>query len=126
MPFDEKIQEGLNVARNYAPTLERPDDPNHKMGSTLGSTSRGRILEELLDQAIANQNQAIKDFWKEMKTNKRVTKRPHITIMHSNSFGTVTELDLWNRCTALREMSTAVPLFKGTWGNVLWDGRVMA
>ena len=81
-------------------------------------------LEELLDQALANQNQAIKDFWKEMKTNKRVTKRPHITIIHSNSFGT--ELDLWNRCTALREMSTAVPLFKGTWGNVLWNGRVMA
>ena len=39
-------------------------------------------LEELLDQALANQNQAIKDFWNEMKTNKRVTKRPHITIIH--------------------------------------------
>ena len=126
MPSDEKIQEGLNVARGYAPTLKKPDDPNQK--KKLDARYFGLLpeveLEELLDRALANENQAIKDVWKEMKTNKRVTKRPHITIIHRNSIDT--DRDLWNRCTALHEMSTAVPLFKGTLRNVLWDGRVMA
>ena len=126
MPSDEKIQEGLNVARGYAPTLKKPDDPNQK--KKLDAHYFGLLpeveLEELLDRALANENQAIKDVWKEMKTNKRVTKPPHITIIHRNSIDT--DRDLWNRCTALHEMSTAVPLFKGTLRNVLWDGRVMA
>jgi len=81
-------------------------------------------VEELLDRALANEDQPIKDFWKDLKTHNRVTKRPHITIIHKNNIDA--ELDLWNRCAALHEISTAVPLFKGTLRNVLWDGRVMA
>jgi tRNA ligase len=126
MPSDEKIQEGVNVARGYAPALKRPDDPNQK--KKLEAQYFGLLpeveLEELLDRALANEDQAIKDFWKELKTNKRITKRPHITIIHRSAIDT--ERDLWNQCTALHEMSTAVPLFKGTLRNVIWDGRAMA
>ena len=124
MPSDEKIQEGLNVARGYAPTLKRPDSPQKKLEAQYFGLLPEVELEELLDRALANENQEIKDFWKEMKTNKRVTKRPHITIIHRTSIDT--ERDLWNRCTALHEMSTSVPPFNGTLRNVLWNGRVMA
>ena len=126
MPSDEKIQEGLNAVKGYAPTLKKPDDPKDK--KKLEARYYGLLPEVdligLLDRALANQDQPIKDFWKELKTNKRVTKRPHITIVHRNSIDT--ERGLWDRCSALHEMSTAVPLFKGKLRNVLWDGRVMA
>ena len=128
MPSDEKIQEGLNVVRGYAPTLKNLDDPNDKKKKKLDAQYYGLLaevdLEDLLDRAFANENQPIKDFWNGLKTDNRVTKRPHVTIVHRNSIDT--ERDLWNRCAALHEMSTAVPLFKGTLRNVLWDGRVMA
>jgi tRNA ligase len=126
MPSEEKIQEGLNVARGYAPALKRPDDPidKKKLEAQYYCLLPEVELEELLDRALENENQPIKDFWKDLKTDKRVTKRPHITIIHRNSVDT--ERNLWNRCTALHEMTTAVPLFKGTLRNVLWDGRVMA
>jgi len=72
MPSDEKIQEGLNVARGYAPTLKRPDEPQHKKFEAQYFGLLPEVeLEELLDRAFAkNENQEIKDFWKEMKTDK--------------------------------------------------------
>ena len=124
-PSDEKIQEALDVVRGYAPTGKRPDDPKDK--KKLKASYYGLLpeiyLEELLDRALANKDQSVNDFWKQLKTNHRVTKRPHVMIIHKTSIDT--ERDLWDRCTALHQMSTAVPLFKGTLRVVVWDGRVM-
>ena len=127
MPSDEKIQEGLDVMRGYTPKFKKPDEPKDKKLETQYFGLLAEVnLEDLLDRALANanENQPIKDFWKELKTNNRVTKRPHVTIIHRKSIDA--ERDLWNRCTALHEMSTSVPQFKGVLRNVLWDGRVMA
>ena len=125
MPSDEKIQEGLDIMRGYTPTFKKPDDPeDKKFEARYFGLLPEMNLEELLDRALANENQPIKDFWEELKTNNRVIKRPHVTITHRNSIDT--ERDLWNRCTTLHEMPTAVPQFKGTLRNVLWNGRVMA
>jgi tRNA ligase len=60
-----------------------------------------------------------------LKTKHRVTKRPHVTIVHRSAIDR--ERDVWDRCTGLHEMTTATPpLFKGTLRNVVWDTRVMA
>ena len=128
MPSDEKIQEALDVVRGYAPKLKKPDDPKGKK-KKLDVMYYGLLpevdLEELLDRALANENQSNKDFWMQLKKDHRVTNRPHVTIVHKNSI--LTEGDVWNRCTALHEMSTTTPpLFKGTLRNLIWDGRVMA
>ena len=126
MPSDEKIQEALDVVRGYAPKGKKADDPKDK--KKLKPTYYGLLpeidLEELLDGALANKDQSVNNFWKRLKTNHRVTKRPHVTIIHKSSIDT--ERDLWDRCTALYQMSTGVPLFKGTLRDVVWDGRVMA
>ena len=125
MPSDEKIQEGLDVANGYTPAAKKPDDPKVKKKKSdvryyclLPEVD----LEELLDRALANEPQ---DFWTQLKTDQRVTKRPHVTIVHKNSIDT--ERELWDRCSSIHKLSTATPpLFKGTLSNVLWNDRVMA
>lgn len=127
MPSDEKIQEGLDIVGGYAPKLRRPIDPKDmkKLDVRYYGLLAEVDLEELLDRALANENQSNKDFWTQLKKDNRVIKRPHVTIVHKNSITTLG--DVWNRCTALHEMSTTTPpLFKGTLRNLLWDGRVMA
>ena len=123
MPSDEKIQEGLVKAKNYVP-VKKPEEkkkPN-VLSYVLFSTVN---LEELLDRAFANEDQSNKDFWRQLKTDRRISKRPYITIVHI--YERNTKSDLWNRCIALHEMSTGIPpLFKGTLSNVLWDGDFMA
>ena len=114
IPSDEKIQEGLDrdIVRDYAPTVKKPDRDNPK-GKKLDVRYYGLLpevdLEVLLDRALANEHKSDKNFWMQLKTNHRVTKRPHVTIVHKNTIDT--ERDLWNRCAALHEMSTAIPPF---------------
>ena len=127
MPSDEKIQEGLDKVRGYSPTVKKPDDPKDK--KKFDVRYYGLLpeidLEELVDSALANEPQSNKDFWNQLKTDNRVTKRPHVTIVHKNNINI--EAELWKRCTALHEMSTAVPpSFKVRLSNLVWDGRVMA
>ena len=126
MPSDEKIQEGLDVARGYAPKVKKPENSKSKKFDVRYYGLLPEVeLEELLDRALANGDKSVKDFWAQLKKDRRVTNRPHVTILHRNAIGT--EHDLWNRCTGLHEMSTTTPpLFKGTLGNLVWDGRVMA
>ena len=126
MPSDEKIQEGLDMVRGYAPTVKEPDDPKGKKKPDV--QYYGLLpevdLEDLLDRALVNESQSNKAFWMQLKADQRVTKRPHVTIVHKDDIET--EGDLWNRCIAVHEMPTATPpLFKCTLSHVLWDGCVM-
>ena len=127
MPSNEKIQEGLDIVKGYAPKVKKPDDsknlkkPNVRYYGLLPEVD----LEDLVDHALANEDESNKAFWTQLRTDNRVTKRPHITFVHKGIMDT--ERDLWNRCAALHETSAATPpLFKGTLSNLLWDGRVMA
>jgi tRNA ligase len=126
MPSDEKIQEGLDKVTGYA-AVKKPDDPNHK--KKLDARYYGLLpevdLKELVDRAFANESQSNKEFLTQLETDKRITKRPHVTIVHSKAIDKDSERDLWDRCTGLHELSTA-PLFKCTLRNLVWDGRVMA
>ncbi|KAF8799428.1 hypothetical protein BYT27DRAFT_7263953 [Phlegmacium glaucopus] len=83
MPADEKIQEGLDVVKGYAPAVTKPDNPKKK--KKLDARYYGLLpevdLEELLDPILANENKVFK-FWTKLKTDNRVTKQPHVTIVH--------------------------------------------
>ena len=127
MPSKEKIQEGLDAVKGYTIKLKKPEDPKNKR--LVNVRYYGLLaeldVEGLIDRALANaNNESANEFWKEMKTAKRIPNRPHVTIVHKSAIEV--EGDLWDRCTALHEMTTAIPMFKCTLGNVLWDGRVMA
>jgi tRNA ligase len=128
MPSDEKIQEALDVVRGYTPAVKKPDDVKEKK-KKLDARYYGLLpevdLEELLDRTFADESQESRDFWTKLKTDCRVTKWPHVTVVHRNSIET--ERELWDRCTALQEMTnTTPPLFKAKLSNVVWNGRVMA
>ena len=121
MPSDEKIQEGLEIAKNYIPVKKPKEKKPNVLSYALFPTVN---LEELLDRAFANEDQPNKTFWSQLKSKHRISRRPHIKIVHG--WDRDTQGDLWNRCIALQEMSTGIPpLFKGRLSHVLWDGRVM-
>jgi len=127
MPSDEKIREALDVVKGYAPAVKKPDE---KKKQKLEARYYGLLpeidLEQLLDPIFANGNKddSSHDFWTKLKADQRVTKRPHVTIVHHNSI--TTERELWDRCAVLHDMTTTPPLFQGRLGHVVWNGRVMA
>ncbi|KAF8799415.1 hypothetical protein BYT27DRAFT_7217725 [Phlegmacium glaucopus] len=102
---DEKIREALGVVKDHAPAVKKPDYPKEKKFDVRYYGLLPEVdLEELLDPVLANESKAFK-FWMKLKTDNRVTKRPHVTI--NTNYG----IDA---------------LLKGKLSNVVWDGHVMA
>jgi tRNA ligase len=64
-----------------------------------------------------------KQLWDLLKERGRVTRRPHITIVHSKS--RPGEQALWDWCTALHRMATP-PSFSFRLGHVVCNGKVVA
>lgn len=62
------------------------------------------------------------EFWNKLKKGKRLSTRPHITIVHSKSLPD--EQDVWDHSAKVHAALTS-PLFECNLGKVLWDGRVM-
>ncbi|EIN08726.1 hypothetical protein PUNSTDRAFT_67333 [Punctularia strigosozonata HHB-11173 SS5] len=127
-PSDDRIAEALTVARGYAPTVKHPDK---NKGKKDASTPRyfGLLpemdVEKVVDDAIVRAEVSAEGraFWDKLVEQKRVAKRPHVTIVHSKSLPH--EKDLWGRCTTLHA-STKPPLFSFRLGHLVWDDRVMA
>ncbi|KAF9460265.1 RNA ligase [Collybia nuda] len=133
-PTDEKIKEAVDVALGYSPTVKKPDDQKKKtvapryfgllaeldleevLGKKLDSiTSEGGETSEMGAQALT--------FWNELKSGKRVAKRPHVTIVHQKSLPG--EQMLWDKCTTLHRLAQP-PLFSAKLGDLVWNDEVMA
>ncbi|PPQ91068.1 hypothetical protein CVT25_014736 [Psilocybe cyanescens] len=128
-PSDEKFAEALEVVKKYEPAVKKPDDPKTKKGQAepryfglLPEVDLVEILDERLMQDDVDKD--IRDFWVALKADDRITKRPHVTIVHRN--GKEKEHELWERCTNLHSMPVTPPTFKGTLGKVVCNLRVMA
>ena len=134
MPCDERIKEGLEVARGYTPDLvkkKRDDDGgDEKKGKKWEARYYGLLPEidlvGLLDPVFVDiRSSSGSDLWTALKTDQRVAKRPHVTIVHRHSMHA--ERDLWNRCVALHHpTTTTTTMFKGRLSHVVWNERVMA
>ncbi|KAF8893696.1 RNA ligase-domain-containing protein [Gymnopilus junonius] len=136
MPSEEKIQEGIEAVGWYEPKTKKPDEKKKetKKGKVAGSASGARYfgllpevdLIELLDERMQKDDvdEGMRQLWAKLKEGGRVTKRPHVTIVHKNSMET--EKPLWDRCAALHAVTPAPPLFKGKLKTVLCNDRVMA
>jgi len=129
-PSEEKIGEALGVIENYVPAAKKPEDKNEKKKKADSARYYGLLPEvnlvEVLDHRLGRDDvdDDTKAAWEALKKEGRVTKRPHVTIVHRNSLST--EKALWDRCSALHAMSVTPPTFTGKLGRVMWNGRVMA
>jgi len=132
-PSDEKLKEGLDVARGYKPTTIKSDD---KVKKAKGKSIRYfALLPEvdvlpILEHTFKEVEEQGSEFFEQLKNANRITKRPHITLVHRNSLSKEADEDgtndraLWDRSEILHGMEIP-PDFELKLTNVLWDGRVM-
>jgi tRNA ligase len=83
-------------------------------------------LFEYLDNILRNVGiaEGLQQAWGLLKSGNRVTKCPHVTIIHKNNADT--NRALWNRCAALHGVAVNPPMFRATLGKIVWNGRAMA
>ena len=130
-PSQEKIDEAIAVARGYVPTTKKVVDKNEKKAKEPAQPRYFGILAELDIEALIaphiEQGKSIlhdgRSFWNKLASDKRITDRPHITIVHKT--GLPEAKDLWRRCNTLDQLP-APPLFSFNIGYLVWNNRVMA
>lgn len=122
-PNKEKVDEALQVAMGYAPKTKKADDKKDIKATPryFGLLPEVNLLDVLGPTLSAQDGD--NSFWEHLVAKNRVTKRPHVTIVHKNSLPA--ESDLWERCMAFHRVR-APPLFNFTLGHILWNKRIMA
>jgi len=140
-PDQEKVGLALAAARGYEPTRkkeerqekekEKEKEKKEKKGKTpryYGFVPEVDLLELLNpvfsaggDADVANGKQ----FFTNLKKNSRITKQPHVTIVHSRSLDQEWGQPLWDRCSELYTSPTP-STFRLNMGSVVWNSRVMA
>ncbi|TFK37952.1 RNA ligase-domain-containing protein [Crucibulum laeve] len=127
-PTPKEIDSGVKKAREYDPDVKQVEQKVKKQTRPRYFALLPEVdLLEILDKRFLKGldiSQETKDFWKQLKDNKRISSRPHVTIVHEKSLPG--EIELWDRCTSLQQMTSLPPLFKGKLGSVVWNHRVMA
>lgn len=124
-PSDEQIQETLRAAQGYAPKKKKPDEK--PKGPAKAPRYYGLPVEadlcEVLGDALAHAPPQAREFWKRLQDQDRITRRPHITIVHEKT--RAAEETLWKACEALH-LEDHPPLFVFRFGHLLWNDRIMA
>ena len=153
-PSEERIVEALEVVRGYVPAMtvggkSKPDGPvknkdrkkDRKKDRAAGESAGEKNftpryyavvvemdLENVLDEKLAalggDAGAQAALTWQKLKAAGRVTKRPHITIVHQKSMPK--GAGLWNMCAALHALEGPPLLFRATLGTLVWNERVMA
>jgi tRNA ligase len=131
-PEEGKIQEALDVVKGYVPAKKKRDDVRERKDirpryyGLLAEVELVEVLQQRLGLLGSDTSQvavpAIQSLGKLIDAG-RVSKRPHVTIVHQNSLPG--EVALWDRCMKLHDLNKP-PLFKGKLGHLVWDERVMA
>ncbi|KAF9788576.1 RNA ligase-domain-containing protein [Thelephora terrestris] len=132
-PDQEKVGLALAAARRYEPAGKKQDmkgegkaKPNKGKPRYYGLVPEVDLLELLNPVFSAGGDGDVADgkrFFTELKKNGRITKDPHITIVHSKSLDSEWAQPLWDRCS---ELSSTPSLFRFNLGSVVWNDRVMA
>lgn len=98
-------------------------------------------LVELLDSALASLSSSssplspqdsvklahLQSLYSKLKSDKRVTKRPHVTLVHKTGMREDGDAGraLWEKCASVYEMNPP-PVFEGTVRRVVWSQKVVA
>lgn len=127
-PSEAELGEAVGVARGYEPKTKKiagVGDSEAKVPRYF-AFSPEIDLDDILRPKLTflpTEPDTSSSFWADLQENNRVTRRPHVTVVHKNSLPD--EQDLWERCRALYRMRSP-PLFKFKLGHVVWNARVMA
>ncbi|EEB96567.1 hypothetical protein MPER_04279, partial [Moniliophthora perniciosa FA553] len=125
-PSSEKIQEGIDVALGYkVKTRTKRDEmtPKEKTRTPRYYALLPEMQVEKALEKILGSSDDTYTFWMHLKQNDRITKRPHVTLVHEKSLPE--QIELWERSAALHQMNVP-PMFELKLGSVVWDERVMA
>ena len=134
-PSEEEIQEALDAVDAYTVSSKEKRVLEDKgKDKAKGKARYYALLPEvdipsLLEHHLAGDTvpEAIKEFWTYLKSEKRVVKVPHVTIVHRNSLSSNSadeeSRQLWARCEGLYTMPYP-PFLRGRLGSVLCDPEV--
>ena len=129
-PDVERVGAALAKVRGYMPantTSSKKPETKTKAAPRYFCLLAEIDLEEALEAHISRREEReggrLREFWDALKKNKRITRQPHVTIVHSKQLPD--RLALWERCSALYALPTP-PLFRARLGHVVADKRVMA
>ncbi|TFK70668.1 hypothetical protein BDN72DRAFT_525109 [Pluteus cervinus] len=171
MPTEERIVDAITYAKSYvSPTIIKAREDalknldkaeqsqptkkeKKKTPRYYGFLPELHLAELLGKHVFANLEEDDRKFWVELKDGKKVTTRPHVTIVHSkelpqrpsegqeeeaNTPPTPSQGDdgerkltpdeaqvLWDRCVELKKLKKPAK-FKFTLGHVVWNERIMA
>jgi tRNA ligase len=130
-PDAERVGAALSKGRGYMPA--HTTSPSKAETKAKAAPRYFSLLAEIdlvkeLEAHIFGREEGVeggrlREFWDALKKDERITRRPHVTIVHSKELPD--ELTLWERCSALYALPTP-PLFRARLGHVVADGRVMA
>lgn len=129
MPSKEQIQAACAEALTYSPTVKKDmktKAANPRYFGVLVKVDLPEIINEALETAKeegVDIAPLLKSFWTQLQQDKRVTNRPHITVVHKA--GLPEQKDLWERCQALDAHSPPI-IFKFRLSEIVTDGEVMA
>jgi len=135
-PDQEKVGLALAAARAYEPTKtkeekkqkEREKGKKERQPRYYGLVPEVDLLE-LLNPVFSSPGDAEavdgKRFFTDLKKNGRITKKPHVTIVHSKALDSEWAKPLWDCCSDLY-LSSTPSTFRFTLGSVVWNDRVMA
>jgi len=134
-PSEEEVQEGLDAVDAYTVAAKEKRVIEDKgKGKGKGKARYYALLPEvdissLLEHHLSGDTvpEAVKQFWTHLKSEKRVVKVPHVTIVHRSSLSSSSadeeSRQLWARCEGLHAMPYP-PFFRGRLGSVLCDPEV--
>ena len=128
-PDAKRVGAALAKVRGYMPAhTTSPKKPGIKAKATpryFGLLAEIDLVEAL-EAPIPRREEGggrLWEFWDTLKKNKRITRQPHITIVHSKHLPD--KLTLWECCSSLYALPTP-PVFRARLGHVVADKRVMA
>lgn len=140
-PTVEQFGEALAVARAYRAKVTARKSASAGQGKKAAAAEQGKkekkerepryygLLAEVDLESVLKTRFKGADippvalaFWEKLLAEKRVTSRPHITIVHSKSLPE--QKGLWDLCHNLQ--SGPSPTFVFRLGNIVWNPRIMA
>ncbi|KAF8056574.1 RNA ligase-domain-containing protein [Lyophyllum atratum] len=119
-PSEEKIKEALGAVGAYKAGVKKPDEAKKTKD---GARYYGLLAEVDLEEVLGTALGAGASFWGVLRGAGRVTRRPHVTVVHRNSLPG--EGALWKGCAGLQALKQP-PLFRGRLGHLVWNPHVMA
>ncbi|KZO94493.1 hypothetical protein CALVIDRAFT_546271 [Calocera viscosa TUFC12733] len=134
LPSEEKLNEAIEVARNYKADKRTKEDPQppkrlqkkEKMRyyAILAEADLPTLLGELLAEE-KGADPALVESWSSLVSKERVNKRPHVTLAHTLDPTSEEKEAFWAECDKISK-SPNPPLYEFTISHVLADSKVMS